>query len=158
MGKKRTELLTTRHRFSFFALPYSSARVLLAHNILYILISEEMEIFHVSSLGRPSCSARLLTCTLQLLFSVFLLRNANLGFERPSAIQQRAIKPIVSGRDVIAQYVSFHLPLSLLPLLSPFCLLHGLGIAFYTLLPVGFTFYLDDYTFTGTSQKGLDPR
>lgn len=25
------------------------------------------------------------------------------GFERPSAIQQRAIKPIVSGRDVIAQ-------------------------------------------------------
>ena len=25
------------------------------------------------------------------------------GFERPSAIQQRAIKPIISGRDVIAQ-------------------------------------------------------
>ncbi len=25
------------------------------------------------------------------------------GFERPSAVQQRAIKPIVSGRDVIAQ-------------------------------------------------------
>ena len=25
------------------------------------------------------------------------------GFERPSAIQQRAIKPIVRGRDVIAQ-------------------------------------------------------
>jgi len=25
------------------------------------------------------------------------------GFEKPSAIQQRAIKPIVSGRDVIAQ-------------------------------------------------------
>jgi ATP-dependent RNA helicase len=25
------------------------------------------------------------------------------GFERPSAIQQRAIKPIVQGRDVIAQ-------------------------------------------------------
>lgn len=26
-----------------------------------------------------------------------------LGFERPSAIQQRAIKPIVNGHDVIAQ-------------------------------------------------------
>ena len=25
------------------------------------------------------------------------------GFERPSAIQQRAIKPIIQGRDVIAQ-------------------------------------------------------
>jgi hypothetical protein len=25
------------------------------------------------------------------------------GFERPSAVQQRAIKPIISGRDVIAQ-------------------------------------------------------
>lgn len=25
------------------------------------------------------------------------------GFEKPSAVQQRAIKPIVSGRDVIAQ-------------------------------------------------------
>lgn len=25
------------------------------------------------------------------------------GFEKPSAIQQRAIKPIVEGRDVIAQ-------------------------------------------------------
>jgi ATP-dependent RNA helicase len=25
------------------------------------------------------------------------------GFERPSAIQQRAIKPMIKGRDVIAQ-------------------------------------------------------
>lgn len=25
------------------------------------------------------------------------------GFERPSAVQQRAVKPITSGRDVIAQ-------------------------------------------------------
>lgn len=25
------------------------------------------------------------------------------GFERPSAVQQRAVKPIMSGRDVIAQ-------------------------------------------------------
>jgi superfamily II DNA/RNA helicase len=25
------------------------------------------------------------------------------GYERPSAIQQRAIKPIIQGRDVIAQ-------------------------------------------------------
>lgn len=25
------------------------------------------------------------------------------GFEKPSAIQQRAIKPIIAGRDVIAQ-------------------------------------------------------
>ena len=29
------------------------------------------------------------------------------GFEKPSAIQQRSIKPIVKGRDVIAQYVWF---------------------------------------------------
>lgn len=28
-----------------------------------------------------------------------------LGFEKPSAIQQRAIKQIIKGRDVIAQYV-----------------------------------------------------
>ena len=28
-----------------------------------------------------------------------------LGFEKPSAIQQRSVKPIVKGRDVIAQYV-----------------------------------------------------
>ena len=27
----------------------------------------------------------------------------SVGFEKPSAIQQRAIKPIVRGRDVIAQ-------------------------------------------------------
>lgn len=27
------------------------------------------------------------------------------GFEKPSAIQQRAIKQIIKGRDVIAQYV-----------------------------------------------------
>lgn len=26
-----------------------------------------------------------------------------LGFEKPSAIQQRAIRPIIKGRDVIAQ-------------------------------------------------------
>jgi len=26
-----------------------------------------------------------------------------LGFDKPSAIQQRAIKPVVKGRDVIAQ-------------------------------------------------------
>ena len=32
------------------------------------------------------------------IFSIFIL-----GFEKPSAIQQRAIKPIVKGRDVIAQ-------------------------------------------------------
>lgn len=25
------------------------------------------------------------------------------GFERPSAVQQRAVKPITTGRDVIAQ-------------------------------------------------------
>ena len=28
---------------------------------------------------------------------------SRLGFEKPSAIQQRAIKPIIKGRDVIAQ-------------------------------------------------------
>jgi superfamily II DNA/RNA helicase len=33
------------------------------------------------------------------------LANITLGFEKPSAIQQRAIKPIVKGRDVIAQFV-----------------------------------------------------
>ncbi len=31
------------------------------------------------------------------------------GFERPSAIQQRAIKPIIKGRDVIAQFVMLSL-------------------------------------------------
>ena len=34
------------------------------------------------------------------------------GFEKPSAIQQRAIRPTISGRDLIAQAqsgtVSFH--------------------------------------------------
>lgn len=34
---------------------------------------------------------------------VCLIFSAILGFERPSAIQQRAIKPIMKGRDVIAQ-------------------------------------------------------
>ncbi len=33
--------------------------------------------------------------------------DASLGFEKPSAIQQRAIKAIVKGRDVIAQYANF---------------------------------------------------
>ncbi len=37
------------------------------------------------------------------------------GFEKPSAIQQRAIMPIIKGRDVIAQSQSgaqlYHLPL-----------------------------------------------
>lgn len=33
-----------------------------------------------------------------------LLRGVyNYGFEKPSAIQQRAVQPIISGRDVIAQ-------------------------------------------------------
>lgn len=31
--------------------------------------------------------------------SIFL----NIGFEKPSAIQQRAIAPVIKGRDVIAQ-------------------------------------------------------
>ncbi len=31
------------------------------------------------------------------------------GFEKPSAIQQRAIKQIVVGRDVIAQYVRVYI-------------------------------------------------
>jgi len=31
------------------------------------------------------------------------MRSFGLGFERPSAIQQRAIKPMINGRDVIAQ-------------------------------------------------------
>lgn len=34
---------------------------------------------------------------------IFYLNVIFLGFEKPSAIQQRAIKPIVKGRDVIAQ-------------------------------------------------------
>ena len=41
---------------------------------------------------------------LQLLFTIWI--NIFLifpGFEKPSAIQQRAVKPIVKGRDVIAQ-------------------------------------------------------
>ncbi len=40
-------------------------------------------------------------------YSVLVLlmfdNNTLLGFEKPSAIQQRAIQPIVRGRDVIAQ-------------------------------------------------------
>lgn len=32
------------------------------------------------------------------------------GFERPSAVQQRAVKPITSGRDVIAQSQVRRLP------------------------------------------------
>jgi ATP-dependent RNA helicase len=31
------------------------------------------------------------------------LKFVSVGFERPSAIQQRAIKPIIQGRDIIAQ-------------------------------------------------------
>ena len=34
--------------------------------------------------------------------SIFL----NIGFEKPSAIQQRAIAPVIKGRDVIAQALS----------------------------------------------------
>lgn len=32
-----------------------------------------------------------------------MVDDVYLGFERPSAIQQRAIKPMIKGRDVIAQ-------------------------------------------------------
>ena len=40
-----------------------------------------------------------------LIFVFGIINNKNFfaGFEKPSAIQQRAIKPIVKGRDVIAQ-------------------------------------------------------
>ena len=34
---------------------------------------------------------------------IFLRGIYAYGFEKPSAIQQRAIKPIIKGRDVIAQ-------------------------------------------------------
>ena len=34
---------------------------------------------------------------------IFIFHSNFTGFEKPSAIQQRAIKPIVKGRDVIAQ-------------------------------------------------------
>lgn len=34
---------------------------------------------------------------------LYMLNCVLLGFERPSAIQQRAIKPMIKGRDVIAQ-------------------------------------------------------
>ena len=37
------------------------------------------------------------------------------GFEKPSAIQQRAVKPILMGRDVIAQAQSGKFELSLNP-------------------------------------------
>jgi ATP-dependent RNA helicase len=37
------------------------------------------------------------------LFLSLSLTCADTGFERPSAIQQRAIKPMIQGRDVIAQ-------------------------------------------------------
>ena len=32
-----------------------------------------------------------------------------LGFEKPSAIQQRAIRQIIKGRDIIAQYVYLYI-------------------------------------------------
>lgn len=38
-------------------------------------------------------------CSAMLIYPIF----SPLGFEKPSAIQQRAIKPIIKGRDVIAQ-------------------------------------------------------
>ena len=41
---------------------------------------------------------------MQFLLKKFIIFE---GFERPSAIQQRAIIPVVKGRDVIAQYVYF---------------------------------------------------
>ena len=41
-------------------------------------------------------------CEMQVLLKKFIIFE---GFERPSAIQQRAIIPVVKGRDVIAQYV-----------------------------------------------------
>ena len=34
---------------------------------------------------------------------VFLLSRSISAFEKPSAIQQRAIKQIIDGRDIIAQ-------------------------------------------------------
>ena len=42
-------------------------------------------------------------CHHNLKFSAFPKSFCILGFEKPSAIQQRAIRPIVKGRDVIAQ-------------------------------------------------------
>lgn len=36
-------------------------------------------------------------------FFLYIFNCVRLGFERPSAIQQRAIKPMIKGRDVIAQ-------------------------------------------------------
>ena len=38
-------------------------------------------------------------CSAMLIYPIF----SPVGFEKPSAIQQRAIKPIIKGRDVIAQ-------------------------------------------------------
>lgn len=35
--------------------------------------------------------------------TLYVNSNIHVGFEKPSAIQQRSIKPIVKGRDVIAQ-------------------------------------------------------
>jgi len=37
------------------------------------------------------------------LHTSYLMLNLFLGFEKPSAIQQRAIAPVIKGRDVIAQ-------------------------------------------------------
>ena len=44
-----------------------------------------------------------LSFSLSLSFSLFLSLSLSLGYEKPSAIQQRAILPILKGRDVIAQ-------------------------------------------------------
>lgn len=45
----------------------------------------------------------LLSLVILIKLLLFVKLNTSIGFERPSAIQQRAIKPMIKGRDVIAQ-------------------------------------------------------
>lgn len=47
--------------------------------------------------------ATFLCCSLEVSSLIDCYSNLFVGFEKPSAIQQRAIRPITKGRDVIAQ-------------------------------------------------------
>ena len=60
--------------------------------------AEEGLSFETSESIKPTTSFEAMTLKEPLLRGIY-----QFGFEKPSAIQQRAIAPIVQGRDVIAQ-------------------------------------------------------
>ena len=64
---------------------------------IYAYGTNYVKVMHMCIMYRRrvnSCICDLINC-----FSLYCFA----GFEKPSAIQQRAIKPIMKGRDVIAQ-------------------------------------------------------